>query len=173
MALNSQKYRDALANLGPKPASFTAPPAAFHDWLVERQLPNDLADFLQANALGAHVPFPSGCGGMWTPQDIMVLNDQEAAIFAAGLFAVGNATNGDFIVIDLRDERRPAGFVSHDELWGRPSDDVRAFFILVAESLDEMLTGMSGALWECLRGEKRELRYPTDYCDALSWSEKK
>ena len=170
MALNSQKYRDALAHLGQKRAVFTDPPEAFHAWLTEKQLPGDLVEFLLGTALAAAVPFPNGSGGMWTPRDVMDLNDQESAILSAGLFAVGSAVNGDFIVIDLRDERRQAGFVGHDELAESSSGDVRAIFVPVADSIDEMLVGMSGALWECFRSDAGEQNsYPCDYCDALTW----
>jgi hypothetical protein len=104
----------------------------------------------------------------------MLLNDQEAALLAGGLLAVGNSTNGDFIVIDLRDERRQAGFVGHDELWDAASwTDVREIFAPVAESLDEMLAAMSADHWDYLRGKTSKWgRYPRDYCDALSWKKK-
>jgi hypothetical protein len=88
---------------------------------------------------------------------------------------VGNAINGDFIVIDLRSEQRQAGFVGHDELARNYEEarlwrDVREIFVPVAASLDELLVGMSGALWECFRGEAPERnRYPCDYCDAVLW----
>src|SRR4051794_12005813 len=117
MALDVQRCREALAGLGPEQPVFIDPPADFHAWLTQKRLPGDVVEFLLRTAVAANVPFPSGSGGMWPPCDLMVLNDQEADILAGGLLAVGNSTNGDFIVIDLRDEQRQAGFVSHDELW--------------------------------------------------------
>jgi hypothetical protein len=179
MALNAQRYRDALTHLGHEPPVFIDPPAAFRAWLVEKRLPGDVVEFLLGIAIAANVPFPSGCGGMWTPRDIMVLNDQESDILAGGLLAVGNSTNGDFIVIDLRDDRRQAGFVGHEELWrtydeARSWADVREIFAPVADSLDEMLAGMSGDHWAYLRGDTSERgRFPWDYCDALSWRKTK
>jgi hypothetical protein len=179
MPLNSQKCRDALAGLGPEQPVFIDPPADFRAWLAQKRLPGDVVEFLLRTAVAANVPFPSGCGGMWTPHDIMVLNDQESDILAGGLLAVGNSTNGDFIVINLRDDQRQAGFVGHDELarnyaearsWG----DVREIFAPVADSLDEMLAGISADNWEYLRGETSDWgRYPRDYCDALSWRKNK
>jgi hypothetical protein len=175
MALNAQKCRDALADLGPERPLFNDPPGDFRAWLAQKQLPADVVEFLLLTAVAENVPFPNGSGGMWTPRDIMVLNDQEADILAGSLLAVGNSTNGDFIVIDLRDEQRQAGFVGHDELarnyeearsWG----NVREIFAPVADSLDEMLAGMSDDHWKALRDETWEWgRYPRDYCDALSW----
>lgn len=158
MALDAQKCRDALVGLGPEQPVFIDPPAHFRAWLAEKGLPGDVVEFLLHTSVAENVPFPSGCGGVWPPRDIMALNDQEADILAAGLFAVGNSTDGDFIVIDLRDERRQAGFVSHDELWeGKAWTDVQEIFARVADSLDEMLAGMSSD--HC----------PQDYYDALSW----
>jgi hypothetical protein len=176
MALNAQKCRLALADLGPGQPVFIDPPAEFCTWLAEKQLPGDVVEFLLGTAVVADVPFPSGCGGWWTPQNTMVLNDQEPNILAGGLFAVGNSGNGDFIVIDLRDECRQAGFVSHDELWedcgeARSWTDVREIFAPVADSLDEMLAGMSGDQWKFLRGDPGNGYpcdfYPRDYCDAI------
>src|SRR5437773_92565 len=106
MALDAQKYRDALADLGPEWPVFIDPPGNFRAWLAERRLPADVVEFLLKTAVAGNIPFPSGCGGMWSPDDIMVLNDHESAILADGLLAVGNSTNGDFIVIDLRDDQR-------------------------------------------------------------------
>jgi hypothetical protein len=179
MALNAQKYRDVLADLGPEKPVFIEPPADFRAWLTQKRLPDDVAEFLLRTAIADGVSFPNGAGGMWSPRDIMVLNDQEADILAGGLLAVGNAINGDFIVIDLRDEQRQAGFVGHDELarnyeaarsWG----DVREIFAPVADSLDEMLAGMSAYHWKRLRGDKSESgRYQLDYCHAFSWRKNK
>jgi len=169
MPLNSQKYRHALAQLGPGPATFTTPPAVFRSWLAEMQIPNDLVEFLLSNALDANLPFPNGHGGMWTPEDIMVLNDQECALHLAGLFAIGNANNGDFIVIDLGDKGRRAGFVPHDELMTEcPPGDAREIFVAVADSIDEMLVGVSGEIRRWLDGEERLPHYPADYCDAIT-----
>ena len=175
MALNAQKCRNALTYLGYKQPAFIDPPADFRAWLAEKQLPGDVVEFLLGVAVAANVPFPNGCGGMWPPRDIMDLNDQESDILAGGLLAVGNSTNGDFIVIDLRDGQRRAGFVGHDELArnyeeAKSWNDVREIFAPVADSLDEMLVNVSGVLWECFRGdEPEENRYPCDYCDAVSW----
>ena len=179
MALNAQDYRSALTHLGPEQPAFIDAPAAFRKWLAEKQLPGDVVEFLVGTAVAANVPFPNGCGGMWTPRDIRVLNDQESDLLAGGLLAVGNTINGDFIVIDLRDDQRRSGFVGHDELArnyeaARLWRDVREIFVPVATSLDKMLVGMSGALWEYLRGERPEKNmYPCDYCDALMWGQDK
>ena len=179
MALSAQGYRDALTHLGHEQPVFIDPPAPFRKWLAEKQLPCDVAEFLVGTALAAHVPFPNGCGGMWTPRDIMVLNDQESDILGGGLLALGTAVNGDFIVMDLHSELRQAGFVGHDELArnyeeARAWRDVREIFVPVAASLDEMLVCMSVALWGYFRGEAPEQSlYPCDYCDALLWQKNK
>ena len=179
MGLNAQKCRDALAGLGPEQPVFIEPPADFRAWLAQKRLPSDVVQFLLRTAVAANVPFPTDTGGMWTPRDIMVLNDQESDLLARGLLAVGNSTNGDFIVIDVRDDRRQAGFVGHDELArsyeeARSWTDVREIFAPVADSLDEMLAAMSADHWGYLRGETSEWgRYPRDYCDAVSWKRNK
>lgn len=170
MALNAQKVRDALVGLGPMQPVFVDPPANFHVWMAEKRLPADVVEFLLRTAVSENVPFPSGSGGMWPPNDIMDLNEQEAAMLRSDLLAVGNSTNGDFIVIDLRQAERQAGFVSHDELWEGLFADTREIFAPVADSLDEMLASMSEDHWNALRSDSYEWgRYPRDYCDALSW----
>jgi hypothetical protein len=177
MALNAQKCRDALAHLGHEQPVFVDAPVAFNTWLTAKQLPTDVVKFLLETAVADHIPFLGGCGGMWTPEDVMVLNDQESDILAGGLLAVGSAINGDFIVIDLRDEQRQAGFVSHDELArnddeARSWTDVREIFVPVAVSLHEMLEGISAQLWECSRREELPRTYPIDFCDAFTWDKK-
>ena len=173
MPLNAQNYRHALTRLGHEEPVFIDPPADFRKWLAEKQLPGDVVEFLLGTSVADNVPFPNGCGGMWTPRDIRVLNDQESELLAGGLLALGNAINGDFIVIDVRDEWRQAGFVGHDELArsyreARSWRDVREIFVPVAASLDVLLMGMAGALWAHYRGGAPEKkRYPCDYCDAL------
>jgi hypothetical protein len=85
-----------------------------------------------------------GAGGIWTPSDVMVLNDQEEALSCSCLFGVGNAINGDFIVIDFATGEGRSGFVDHDKLAAKePSDDVRDAFMPVAKSIGEMLQGMT------------------------------
>jgi hypothetical protein len=179
VALSALKFREALAGLGPQQPVFIDPPPEFLAWLAQNRLPDDLVEFLLRTAVAANVPFPSGCGGLWTPREIMALNNEQSDILAGGLLAVGNSTNGDFIVIDVRDDRRQAGFVGHDELArsyeeARSWTDVREIFAPVADSLDEMLAAMSADHWGYLRGETSEWgRYPRDYCDAVSWKRNK
>lgn len=171
MALDAQKCRNALLGLGPVQPVFIDPSAEFRTWLNQRRLPPDVSEFLLRTAVATNVPFPSGCGGIWTPRDIMVLNDQEENILAGGLLAVGSSTNGDFIVIDLRDGHRQAGFVSHESLWeGNSWTGIREIFAPVADSLDEMLAAMSADDWQALRDDAYKWGgYPRDYCDAISW----
>lgn len=173
MKLNSQKYREALSKLGPTPAVFVEPPIHFREWLNAKLLPPVFVDFLVGNAIRDELPFPGGGGGAWTPQDMVDLNDQEAAILAGGFFAVGNAINGDFIVINLAEGCDEAGFVSHDELWEGPPRPVREFYVAVAESIDEMLAGISSRLRACITGSKISSNYPIDYCDALEREERR
>lgn len=168
MQLDATQYRLALANLGSKAAVFTDPPAHFRNWLVEKGLPGPLVDFLVANSIQSELPFPGGSGGMWTPEDIMELNDQESAILACGLLGLGNAINGDFIVLDLAPGTDSVGFVSHDELWGRnPPADVREIYSHVDNSIHEMLAGISLELREWQAGLRTTPDYPIDYGGAL------
>jgi hypothetical protein len=167
MKLNSLKYRQALADLGPVSPTFCDPPAEFRNWLDAKGLPTALKDFLIANAVSAGLPFPGGSGGVWTPADIVILNDQESAMLADGLLAVANAINGDFIVVDLAEGVDQVGFVSHDELWERSPPPVRSIFAPVDASIHELLAGISHELraWQGGPGEKRG--YPIDYCSAI------
>jgi len=154
--LDPRKYREILSGLGPVAPVFTKPDDKFREWLSEKRVPTALATFLIENAVCKDVPFEGGCGGMWTPEDIMALNDQESAILACRLLALGNSTNGDFIAIDLTEGIDEVGFVSHDELWENPPGGVREIFIPVDKSIHEMLAGMSGPD-----------DYPADYSSAI------
>jgi hypothetical protein len=167
MRIDSPRYRDALSNLGPEPAVFTEPPTRFREWLNEKRLPTEFAEFLAGNTICDNLPFADGAGGIWTPADMMTLNDQESAILASGLFAVGNAINGDFIVIDLTEGNDQVGFVSHDELWENPPANVREIFVPVDRSIHEMLVGISSQLRAWMAGGSDEPNYPIDYCSAL------
>jgi hypothetical protein len=57
-------------------------------------VPATLATFLIENAVCEGVPFEGGFGGIWTPEDIIALNDQESTMLACRLLAMGNSTNG-------------------------------------------------------------------------------
>lgn len=174
MKLDPAKYRRALEQLGPERAQFIVPPTSFAKWLVDHAIPKEIATTLLENSFGNNLPWPNGCGGMWPVQDIVGLNDQEASLLAAGLLAVGSAINGDFIVLDLLDPDHRAGFVSHDELWEHPPQDARTIYLPVADSLDEMLFGISRALRECMANEEiDEPSYPIDGNDAYDWLHRK
>jgi hypothetical protein len=169
MLLDSAKYRSALSALGPRPANFVVPPPVFQEWLEAKSLPPALVRFLIENAVSEGLPFASGTGGMWTPDNIMALNDQESAILAAGLLAIGNTGNGDFIVIDLAEGVNGVGFVSHDELWDAAPTNVREIFISVDESIHLLLNGMASEdrRWKEASERQKERKYPVDYCSAL------
>jgi hypothetical protein len=178
MALNSQRYRASLTRLGDEQPVFVEPSAAFRTWLVAKRLPEDVVEFVSENAIAENLAFRTGSGGMWPPQDIVDLNEQESSFLAGGFLAVGNTITGDFIVIDLRDPGRRAGFVGHDELAGNYAeaqhlkDDPRAIFVPVADSLDELLAGVSAALGEGFASDPPgQHSFPIDYCDAKSWDE--
>jgi hypothetical protein len=179
MPLDTEKYREALVGLGPVQPVFVDPPSGFRVWLAQKRVPSDVIEFLVRSAVAADVPFPSGSGGIWPPNDIILLNEDYPNMLAAGLLAIGNAANGDFLVIDLRDDQRQAGYVGHDELFekvvrtsGERKEwhDVREIFAPVTGSLDEMLAGLSADLWKFLSSDSSQWsgRYPRDYSDAVS-----
>lgn len=170
MKLNSERFREILAGLGPKPAVFTRPPDGYREWLVEKRVPPELVKFLVDNALGDIAPFPNGCGSMWTPDGVMAFNTKAPELLGCGLFAIGSAVNGDYIVIDVTPGTDRAGFVCHAEywhdFWEHPEVNVRKIFIPVDNSIHELLTGMSDELHGILDGTKDPERpdaYPTDY----------
>lgn len=171
MKLNAQEYREALFHLGPEPPVFTQPSDSFREWLREKRLPVALMEFLIANSVRDNVPFPDGCGGVWAPEDIMALNDQESSILGSGLFAVGNTINGDFIVIDLLQDSQ-VGYVSHDELWENRPANVRQIFAVVDETIHGVLVGISSELREWIAGTRTTANYPIDYSGALERQQK-
>ena len=170
MLLDPAAYRSSLLAMGPPPARFVPPPAEYVRWLTAKPLPAAIAEFLAGNALAVNVPFPTGTGGVWGWSDVIALNDQEGSMLAAGLLAIGNTTNGDFIVIDLRPEVDRAGIVSHDELWETRPVNVRSIYAPVDRSIHAMLAAMA-AEWNRWRADDamrfEGLRYPVDYSSAL------
>ncbi len=136
-------YRAAVRQLtGGEAMTLGTTDPTYRDWLTSRRLPQELTGFLIDNALSSPATF-EGSGGMWTPEDVMTLNDQEEAMPSAGLLAVGNAINGDFIVIDFARGDGTSGFVSHDLLWEQSTGQLRDAFVPVARSIGEMLHGMT------------------------------
>jgi hypothetical protein len=102
MRMRPDLFRPAVRRLtGGKAVTFGSSDPTNRRWLAKRKLPEVLTRFLLENAPSAETSFDCA-GGMWTPKDVMELNDQEKAMPASGLFAVGNAINGDFIVIDFK-----------------------------------------------------------------------
>jgi hypothetical protein len=144
LRLRPDLFRAAVRRMtGGRAVTFGTSDPAYRDWLIARRLPEELMHFLMENALNSEVSF-DGTGGMWTPELVMRLNDQEEALSSCGLFGVGNAINGDFIVIDFGPGNGTSGFVDHDELARKgPSDDVRDAFASVARSIGGMLHGMT------------------------------
>jgi hypothetical protein len=144
MRLRPDLFRPAVRRLtGGKTVTFGSSDPTYGRWLAKRKLPEELTRFLLENAPSAETSFDCA-GGMWTPKDVMELNDQEKAMPASGLFAVGSAINGDFIVIDFKEGDGASGFVSHDLLRdGKPVKKPRQAYIPVARSIGEMLHGMT------------------------------
>jgi hypothetical protein len=173
MKLDSRQFREVLSNLGREAAVFTEPPIHYREWLMQRRLPTELVEFLVVNAVSDIVPFPNGCGGMYPPRIIMARNDEVPEVLACGLFVVGSAINGDFIVVDLLEGTDQAGFVCHAEFFGNPGINVREIFVPVDKSLPDMLAGMSGELHKWIGGKNAEQPddYPTDYYSALDRAE--
>lgn len=167
MKLDARKYREALSNLGPRPAVFVDAPPEFRRWLEEKRLPSSLVEFLIVNAVNDNIPFPGGSGGVWTPEDIMSLNERDSAILDGGLIALASAINFDFIVVDLAEGTDQVGFVSHDELWEDSPANVRDVYVPVDESIHEILDGISRELREWMAGTRTSPNYPIDYYSAL------
>jgi len=116
---------------------------AYRDWLAGRPLPEELTGFLLENALGGEASF-DGLGGMWTPESVMGLNDQESSLPACGLLGVGSAVNGDFLVVDFAKGDGESGFVSHDLLWERNrGGDARLGYVPAARSIGKLLHGLT------------------------------
>ena len=61
---------------------------------------------------------------------------------STGLLGVGNATNGDFIVIDFTTGDGTSGFVAHDLLLERSTGEARDAFAPVARSIGGMIAWM-------------------------------
>jgi hypothetical protein len=145
MNLRPDLFRAAVRRLTDgETVTFGTTDPTYRDWLSKRQLPEELTQFLIENSLSAEASF-DGFGGMRTPSLIMELNDQEEeGLSGNGLFGVGNAINGDFIVIKFTTGEGQSGYVSHDLLWEPGlSDDEPDPFMPVAVSIGEMLHGLT------------------------------
>jgi hypothetical protein len=145
MHLRPDLFRVAVRRLkGGDAVIFGTNDPSYRDWLGKRQLPEELTQFLIENSLSADTSF-DGVGGMWTPNEIMQLNDQEEeGLSGNGLFGVGNTGTGDFIVINFITGDGQSGFVSHDLL---PEPDVNRegydVFKPIAVSIGDLLHGMT------------------------------
>lgn len=157
LRLRAELFQAAVRQLsGGEAVTFGTDDPTYIDWLAKRQLPEELKQFLVENALSCETTF-DGTGGMWAPRDVMVLNDQEEALSSSALLGVGNAINGDFIVIDFATGQGRSGFVAHELLADKgPSEDVGDAFMPVARSIGEMLHGMVAVE-----------DFPYDYWDAV------
>jgi hypothetical protein len=157
--LRPDLFRAAVRRLtGGEAVTFGTTDPTYRDWLSKKRLPEELKRFLIENSLSCEASF-DGLGGMWTPSLAMELNDQEEALSRNGLFGVGNATNGDFIVIEFTTGEGQSGFVSHDKLWDEgPFPSVRDAFMPVAVSIGDMLHGMTSVE-----------DFPYDYWRALDY----
>jgi hypothetical protein len=144
MRIKPELYRKAVLQLpGKHRPQFTLGKVEYQKWLVEANIPSDLIQFLVQNALEAHAPFLD-CGGIMTPEDIMMTNTRENALLSSGLLQVGSAINGDPIVIDFTVVLGQTGYVSHDALWDPPGlSDPRTYFAPSARSIGEFLHGLT------------------------------
>jgi hypothetical protein len=156
--LRPDLFRLAVRRMtGGRAVVFGSTDPTYRDWLTRRGLPEELIRFLIGNALSAEVSF-DGTGAMWTSESIVGLNDQEQTMPSTGLLGVGNATNGDFIVIDFARGDGTSGFVSHDLLWERSTGEPRDAFVPVARSIGGLLHGMTSVegfpcdYWSVRRG---------------------
>lgn len=111
----------------------------FVEWLVAQGAPEDVLVALAAawsddDALGDFV----GSSDLWSAHDVMRrAAGQEARCLADGLLAIGNCANGDLIVVDLRADGGPIGYVSHEQHWG--GEPARSVHVVVAANLLDFL----------------------------------
>ena len=111
----------------------------FVEWLVAQGAPEDVLVALAAawsddDALGDFV----GSSDLWSAHDVMRrAADHEARCLGEGLLAIGNCANGDPIVVDLRADGWPIGYVSHEQHWG--GEPARSVHVVVAANLLDFL----------------------------------
>lgn len=146
LRLRDDLFRAAVRRAaGDRAVAFGTGDAGFRDWLARRRLPAELVRFLIENALSFDV-CSDDVGAIYDPEGVMAINDQEETrcLAYSGLFGVGNAINGDWIVIDVIEGEGQAGFVDHDALADKgPEDDARDAFMPAARSIGEMIHGLT------------------------------
>ena len=76
------------------------------------------------------------------------------------LLAVGDALNGDLLVVQFSDERCPTGLLSHDRWFDEPAPPAAECFATVTESLEEYFFRVA-----------EQMYLPTDYYAACEWRE--
>lgn len=91
-------------------------------------------------------------------ESIIDENDLNSEVRSAGYFNLGSCSNGDLIVIALHGEKAgEAGYLSHETIWEKRPDEVRAMFIPVIDSI--------GNFFEVFAAEE-SCDLPRDYYDA-------
>ena len=102
-----------------------------------------------------------GAVGAYTLNSVnSVLTDSDfPALFQCGMIPIGFASNGDILVIRIKDDNCEIGLVSHDQFWEDECDSENAY-VEVAPTIEEYL-------WRAVEG-----RYlPRNYYSAADLAE--
>jgi hypothetical protein len=111
--------------------------AEFAKWIESLyMLPSDLVAFLKKHAPKTNLY--AGAGSIYDQNTIMRENTANSRFLEAGLFILGCAPNGDFIVLDLKEYPGAVGYVSHDRMdFGY---EPRSVFARVCDSIGEFMS---------------------------------
>lgn len=127
-----------------------------YDWLLDAEIPRELAEMLYFHA--PEVTFMLGPGHIAGVERIIERNDPGSEVRKAGYFNLASGPNGDLIVIALHGEKAgEVGYLSHETIWGKTPDEVRAMFIPVIDSI--------GKFFEAFEAEEK-CDLPRGYYDA-------
>lgn len=125
------------------PVPWAPAPEKFLRWLEEAGVPAELVDFCRKQAPTKYAQL--GTGGLLPCSHIMREHKQQPELLPAGFLCIGSSSNGDMIVMDVRDVIGAVGYISHELLWsdqGRQSSDRRAMYRLVSPTLGMFVRGL-------------------------------
>ena len=135
----------------------------FYRWLVAQRLPREFASMLYDGA--PEVTYYEGLGSIYGVDYLIRTNGDSdwKNVREAGFFAIGSASNGDPLVIDIGFRGNgEVAFIPLETMWDMTAEQLQAIMVPIAASIGQYLE----------RAQKEPKTMPGDYWTAKSWREK-
>lgn len=124
-------------------------------WLESlRLVPPRLVSFLRTHSPKTELWAGAGC--IFDEATIMRRNVDFPGVIQAGLFIIGDAPNGDLVVLDLEKSPGAIGYLMHEQMYS--VRDIRSLFVPICESVGEFISRINA--------DERDL--PNDYFEAIA-----